>query len=209
MVYSPCGHRVGHDLPTEQQIELKRFKAFFTITVQIINQTLVKCPSSPSFPLHPHYQSVQVSDINCLDHCSILPIKFPSIISHTAPGGLFLTPLTEDSLVQNSLVTLFFVKLWENTYNIKFTILSTFKCMVVLVVKNRLPMQENVRDLGLIPGSGGSPGGRNGNPLQYSVLEGYSPRSHKELDMTEATEHSTAETYSSVALRIVLHFLPL
>ena len=62
-----------------------------------------------------------------------------------------------------------------------------FKCMVVLVVKNHLPMQENVRDLGLIPGLGRSPGGGNGNPLQYSHLEGYSPWIHKELDMTEAT----------------------
>ena len=29
----------------------------------------------------------------------------------------------------------------------------------------------NPRDAGLIPGSGRSPGGRNGNPLQYSCLE--------------------------------------
>ena len=29
----------------------------------------------------------------------------------------------------------------------------------------------NAGDLGLIPGLGRSPGGRNGNPLQYSCLE--------------------------------------
>ena len=29
----------------------------------------------------------------------------------------------------------------------------------------------NAGDLGLIPGSGRSPGGGNGNPLQYSCLE--------------------------------------
>jgi len=29
----------------------------------------------------------------------------------------------------------------------------------------------NVRDMGLIPGSGRSPGGGHGNPLQYSCLE--------------------------------------
>ena len=29
----------------------------------------------------------------------------------------------------------------------------------------------NAGDLGLIPGSGGSPGGGNGYPLQYSFLE--------------------------------------
>ena len=52
----------------------------------------------------------------------------------------------------------------------------------------------NVGDLGSIPGLGRSPGGRHGNPLQYSCLEnpygqrslaGYSPWSCKELDMTE------------------------
>ena len=39
---------------------------------------------------------------------------------------------------------------------------------VALVVKN---LPANVRDSGLIPGSGGSPEGGNGNPLQYSCLE--------------------------------------
>ena len=51
----------------------------------------------------------------------------------------------------------------------------------------------NLRDLGLIPGSGRSPGEGNGNPLLYSCLEnsmdrgawaGYSPWGHKELDTT-------------------------
>ena len=36
------------------------------------------------------------------------------------------------------------------------------------VVKN---LPANAGDLGLIPGSGRSPGGRNGNPLQYFCLE--------------------------------------
>ena len=49
-------------------------------------------------------------------------------------------------------------------------------------------------DIGLIPGSGRSPGERNGNPLQYSCLEnpmdrralaGYSAWGHKKSDMTE------------------------
>jgi len=30
---------------------------------------------------------------------------------------------------------------------------------------------EDTRDMGSIPGSGRSPGGGNGNPLQYSCLE--------------------------------------
>ena len=52
----------------------------------------------------------------------------------------------------------------------------------------------NAGDPGSIPGSGRSPGGGHGNPLQYSCLEnphgqrslaGYSPLGHKELDTTE------------------------
>ena len=44
-------------------------------------------------------------------------------------------------------------------------------------------------DLGLIPGSGRSPGGVNGNPPQYSCLENStdstSPWDHKESDTAE------------------------
>ena len=35
------------------------------------------------------------------------------------------------------------------------------------MVKNLLANAVDVRDKGLIPGLGGSPGGGNGNPLQY------------------------------------------
>ena len=53
---------------------------------------------------------------------------------------------------------------------------------------------SNAGDLGSIPGSGRSPGGGHGNPLQYSYLEnphvqrslvGYSPWGPKEWDTTE------------------------
>ena len=61
----------------------------------------------------------------------------------------------------------------------------------------------DIRDTGLIPGSGRSPGEGHGNPLQYSCLEnphgqnlaGYSPWGCKELDMTEATEHVYINKY--------------
>ena len=52
----------------------------------------------------------------------------------------------------------------------------------------------NAGDHGSIPELGRSPGGRHGNPLQYSCLEnphgqrslvGYSPWGRKESDMTE------------------------
>ena len=42
---------------------------------------------------------------------------------------------------------------------------------VALVVKNPPANAGDVRDVGLIPGLGRSPGGDHGNPLQYSCLE--------------------------------------
>ena len=41
---------------------------------------------------------------------------------------------------------------------------------VVVVVKNPPAILGDIRDVGLIPGSGGSPGEGHGNPLQYSCL---------------------------------------
>ena len=67
---------------------------------------------------------------------------------------------------------------------------------VALVVKNPPANAGDIRDVGLIPGSGRSPGGGHGYPLQYFCLEnphgqrslaGYSPQGLKELDMTEET----------------------
>ena len=42
---------------------------------------------------------------------------------------------------------------------------------VVLVVENPPANAGDIRDMGSIPGSGGSPGGGHSNPLQYSYLE--------------------------------------
>ena len=39
------------------------------------------------------------------------------------------------------------------------------------MVKNLLASAGNARDRGSVPGRGRSPGGGNGNPLQYSCLE--------------------------------------
>ena len=53
---------------------------------------------------------------------------------------------------------------------------------------------KNQEDLGSVPGLGRPPGGRNGNPPQYSCLKkphgqkrlvGYAPRGHKESDTTK------------------------
>ena len=63
--------------------------------------------------------------------------------------------------------------------------------------KKNLPANAgDIRDTGLIPGLGRSPGEMNGNPLQYSCLENphgqrsledYNPQGRKESNMTEAT----------------------
>ena len=42
---------------------------------------------------------------------------------------------------------------------------------MVLLVKNLSENAGEIRDAGSILGWGRSPGGRNGNPLQYSCLE--------------------------------------
>ena len=66
---------------------------------------------------------------------------------------------------------------------------------VALVVKKLPPNAGDIRDTDSIPGSGRSPGGGHGNPLQYSCLENpmdrgawwASPWVCKESDMTEVT----------------------
>ena len=66
---------------------------------------------------------------------------------------------------------------------------------VVLVVKNPPANAGDIREAGLIPWSGRSPGGGHGTHssiLAWRIhgqrsLVGYGPWGHKELDMTEVT----------------------
>ena len=62
---------------------------------------------------------------------------------------------------------------------------------VVLVVKNPLANAGDVRDSGLIPGSGRSPGERNGNPLQYSCLENAMDRGAWQATVDRVTKSRT------------------
>ena len=73
----------------------------------------------------------------------------------------------------------------------------------------------NAEDTDVTPGLGISPGGRHGNPLQYSCLEsphrqrilaGYSSWDQKESDMTERL--STAQSESTM-IAIEVYLLPI
>ena len=82
------------------------------------------------------------------------------------------------------------------------------------LVKNPPPNAGGAREVDSIPGSGRSPGGGNGNPLQSSCSEnplgqrslaGYSPKGHKESDMTKqlsTTQHSTDLTQDEKSLAL-------
>ena len=62
---------------------------------------------------------------------------------------------------------------------------------MVLVVKNPPANAGDGRDVGLIPGSGRSPGGGNGNLLQYSCLENPMDRG-----AWQATVHRVAKSWT-------------
>ena len=51
------------------------------------------------------------------------------------------------------------------------SLLWMWASQVVLVVKNLSAIEGDIRDTGLTPGLGRSPGGSYGHPLQYSCLE--------------------------------------
>ena len=59
---------------------------------------------------------------------------------------------------------------------------------MALAVKNLPANAGDIRDAGSILGSGRSPGEGHGNPLHgQRSLVSYSPKGHKELDITEVT----------------------
>ena len=55
---------------------------------------------------------------------------------------------------------------WETS-----VVVSAWASQVALMVKNSLANAGDIRDTGSIPGLRRSPGGGNGNPLQYSCLK--------------------------------------
>ena len=79
---------------------------------------------------------------------------------------------------------------------------------VVLVVKQTnkrtcLPVQETVKDSSLIPGSGRSPEGEYGNPLQYSCLENPMDR-----EAWQVTVHRVAKNLTRLKQLRFAHTMP-
>ena len=72
------------------------------------------------------------------------------------------------SLLVVILGIIFFLNLWVIRGELAL-VAGVFQ--VALVVKNLSANAVDIRDVGLIPGSGKSPRGRHGNPLRYSCLE--------------------------------------
>ena len=66
---------------------------------------------------------------------------------------------------------------------------------MALGVKNSPASAGDVRDVGWVPGSGRSPGGGQGNPLQYPYLE-----NPMDKGAWQATVHRVAPTQSHLAL---------
>ena len=64
---------------------------------------------------------------------------------------------------------------------------------MVLVVKNLPANAGDIRDLGLIPGSGRSPGRGHGNPLQYPCVENPMDRGAWQTTVHGVTESDTTE----------------
>ena len=68
------------------------------------------------------------------------------------------------------------------------------------MIKNPPANSGDIRDVDLIPGSGRSPGGGHGNPLQYSRLE-------KPMDRGdwEATDHKVAKSWTQLKRHSTAH----
>ena len=70
---------------------------------------------------------------------------------------------------------------------------------MTLVVKSLLVNAGDVRDMGLTPRSGRSPGGEHGNPLQYSCLENPVDR-----EAWQAIVHRVAQSWTRLK-RLSMH----
>ena len=93
-------------------------------------------------------------------------------------------------------------KINKETDDLTNTVDQTGVFQVASVVKNPLANGGDIGDVGLIPGLGTSPGGGNGNLIQYSCpekshgqrsLTGYCPQDRRESHMTERLSHDNTD----------------
>ena len=82
-------------------------------------------------------------------------------------------------------------------------ILGTVTSQMAQVVKNPFANAGDTGNVGSIPGSGRSPGGGNGSPLQYSCLENPIDRGAWRAKVHEITELDTAEVSEHICVRII------
>ena len=81
------------------------------------------------------------------------------------------------------------------------------------MVKNPPVNTGDLNDMGSIPGSGRSPGERNGNPVEYSCLESDGKRSLagyscKESDMTKGLSTHALSLAEDFAFLLIFHLWP-
>ena len=80
---------------------------------------------------------------------------------------------------------------WSQTPGKKHCIHRAGASRVAQAVKNPPATVGDERDSGSIPGSGRSPGGGNGNPLQYSCLENPTDRGAQQATVHGVTQSQT------------------
>ena len=80
---------------------------------------------------------------------------------------------------------------------------------MALVVKNPPFNAGDVREVGSVRGSGKSPGGEHGNPLQYSCLENPMDRGDWQAIVNRVTESHTTEVTSQAGTHVYITHLSL
>ena len=85
----------------------------------------------------------------------------------------------------------FKIRLFPNYRDLRFLYIVWGASQVVLVVKNTPANTGGIRNMGLMPGLGRSPGGKHSNPLQYSCLENTTDREAWQVTVSRVAKSQT------------------